>query len=332
MNVGVYDAGTPAQQTAVSIFGSNGTLNVNNALGSLQIWVGSSNVGGCSATLDLSALDKFSANVSRVGIGACTVNNAVNRPGGILYLARTNTITAGFQTTTIDSGTATGNGAIVIGDCNGNPGPASSLYLGQANTISADTIGIGRQKATGHLLFNPAYANIAPYPTLTLQGFSSSRVGAFQVGNGVGNSGTTTFSADTDLSGGIVNALINTLTIGRASTNGTGANTTTGTLKFDAGTINASTVQLGFQSTANVKSGVGTFVVASNNVIGTAALLTVPGVLNIGNAAGGTGAATTAGTLVDSHGRGRPANGYECSRQRGKSAGNVQPRSVYSRQ
>src|SRR6185503_15407882 len=125
------------------------------------------------ATLDLSALDNFNATVNRLTVGASAINNVVNRPSGVLYLARTNRITAGFQTTTMHAGTTTGNSAIDVADCNGNAGSASSLWLGQVNTITADTIGIGRQKATGNLRFNTIYANIAPYPSLTLQGFTS---------------------------------------------------------------------------------------------------------------------------------------------------------------
>ena len=48
--------------------------------------------------------------------------------GGIVYLAKTNTISAGFQTTTIENGTTTANAAIVAADCNGNPGARSPLH------------------------------------------------------------------------------------------------------------------------------------------------------------------------------------------------------------
>src|SRR5262249_51059985 len=151
----------------------------------------------------------------------------------------------------------------------------------QVNTISADTFAVGRQKAPATLTFNPAYANTAPYASVTFQGFSSSRIGTFQVANGVGNSGTTAFSADANLSGGIVNAAINTLTVGRASTNGTGNNITTGSLEFDAGTINANTVNIGLQTLASTKSGVGTISVSSNTVIGAGATLIVNGAINL---------------------------------------------------
>src|SRR5438552_2992770 len=102
----------------------------------------------------------FSASVSRFLVGA-TIGNIVNRPSGIIYLAKTNTISAGFQTTTIETGSTTANAAIVVADCNGNAGVHSFIYLGQVNSISADTIVVGRQKADGDLRFNPTLVNVA---------------------------------------------------------------------------------------------------------------------------------------------------------------------------
>src|SRR5439155_13006377 len=165
------------------------------------------------------------------------------------YLAKTNSISAGFQTTTSETGTATANAGVVVADCNGNAGPASFLWLGRVNTISADTIVIGRQKATGHLQFNSIYANVAPYPSVTFQGFNSSRVSIFDIGDGVGNSGTTTLTGDVNLSGGLVTAAVDTMNVGRASspTSGSTGGTSTGLLTFDAGTINVNTLNIGLQ-------------------------------------------------------------------------------------
>src|ERR1019366_1168173 len=145
----------------VTISGANATLNVVNTNANLQVWVGSGSAVTSQATLDLSALDNFSATISRLTVGAA-INNAVNRPSGILYLAKTNTLTLGFQTTTSEAGTTTANSGLVVADCNQNNGSPSFIYLGHANAIAADTISIGRQKANGNLLFNPLYANIAP--------------------------------------------------------------------------------------------------------------------------------------------------------------------------
>ncbi len=295
LTIGAADTGASVQTGFVNVIGTNATLSVNNTNANIQIWLGNTATGGSQATLDLSALDTFSSTNSRLAVGAA-INNAVNRVSGILYLARTNMIAAAFQTTTQDAGTTGANGAIVVGDANSNAGSASSLYLGLVNTINADTIGIGRQKATGHFLFNPIYANIAPYPTVTIQGYSSNRVSSFEVGNSAGNTGTTTLTADTTFGGGIVNALIDTLNVGRASS-GSGSGNTTGTLNFDAGTINANTVNIGLQPASGTKVGIGTLGVGSNTVIGAAANLTVNGNLTLGIAGGGAGATTTSGTL-----------------------------------
>jgi autotransporter-associated beta strand protein len=294
LSIGVFDSGTTATHGFVTLSGTGAAVNVSNTNGNFQVWLG--DASGSQATLDMSALDKFSANVSRALVGS-TINNVVNRPSGVVYLAKTNTITAGFQTTTTEAGTTTANAGIVVGDCNGNAGSPSFLYLGQNNTISTDTLGIGRQKAAGHLLFNPLYVNVAPYPTLTLQGATSSLVSLFDIGDGAGNTGTTTPFGDVNLQGGVVSISVDRINVGRASSGGTGANNSTGDLLFDAGTITVNTLNLGFQSTANVKFGTGTVGVNSNSTIGASAALVVRGSAILGNAAGGTGATTTSGTL-----------------------------------
>lgn len=288
LTIGAFDSGTSAQHEFVTVSGgANGSLTVSNAASNLQVWVGSGSVGGSQATLDMSALDNFSATVNRLAVGASAVNNAVNRPSGILYLAKTNSIKTAFQTTSSEAGTTTGNSGIVVGDCNGNAGSASLIYLGQVNTISADTIGIARQKPTGTMLFNPIYANIAPYPTVTFQGYSSSLVSIFDVGDGIGNTGTTSCRGLLNLDGGIVTANVDTMNIGRGSGGGTtSGGVSGGTLQFDAGTITVNTLNLGWQPADNLKTGAGTNNVGSNTVMGVAATLVVKGSLNIAFAAG----------------------------------------------
>jgi autotransporter-associated beta strand protein len=277
LNIGTLDSGSSLQSEFATISGANATLNVSNATGNFQIWMGNN---GSQGILDLSALDNLSVITSRLLVGA-TINNVVNRPSGVLYLAKTNSISAGFQTTTIESGTTTANAGIVVADCNGNAGSPSSFYLGQVNTISADTIAFGRQKTTAHVLFNSIYANLAPYPTVTFQGFSSGSVSSFDVGDGVGNTGTTTATGDLNLTGGRVTASIGTMNVGRASGGATGSGKTTGLLQFDAGTITANTLNIGLQPVTGSKTATGMVSVASNTVIGAAAHLLVNGSLNL---------------------------------------------------
>ncbi|HXJ74957.1 MAG TPA: hypothetical protein VNM37_19025, partial [Candidatus Dormibacteraeota bacterium] len=284
--VGVVDTGsTTPSQTFVTISGANATVNVTNPASNLQVWVGSPTFNSTAnqATLDLSALDNFNATVSRLTVGASAVNNAINRPSGVLYLARTNHITAGFQTTTMHAGTTTGNAAIDVADCNSNTGSASSLWLGLDNTFNADTIGVGRQKTTGNIRFNTIYANIAPYPKLTLRGFSSSRVSDLSIGDGVGNTGGTGLNGNALLGGGILDAQVDVINVGRASAGTTGAGTTVGTLEFDAGTINVNTLNVGIQPVNNTgKVGTGTVNVNTNATIGDKGHLIVNGNLSLG--------------------------------------------------
>ena len=300
LTVGTLNTGSPVQQEFVTISGGNAALSIVNTNANLQVWLGSASAVSSQATLDLSALDNFSATISRLTVGA-SINNAVNRPSGILYLAKTNTLTLEFQTTTSEAGTTTANSGLVVADCNQNNGAPSYIYLGHANTINADSISIGRQKAGGNLLFNPIYANTAPYPSVTFRGFNSSQVSIFDVGDGVGNTGTTTLTADTDLRGGWVTATVGTMNIGRASSGGT-AGTVTGSLEFDAGTITVDTLNVGLQPASNTKAGVGTLTVSSNAVMGAGATLAVRGSLNLAAAVGGGGELTTSGTLAINNG------------------------------
>jgi autotransporter-associated beta strand protein len=296
LTIGAFDSGGSATHGFVTVSGVNGRLAASNSAANVQVFIGGG-ADGSQATLDLSALDSFNLSASRFLIGA-SVNNAVNRPSGIVYLAKTNSVTAGFQTTTIESGTTTANAGIVIADCNQNPGSASFLYLGQVNTISADTIGIGRQKAPGNLLFNPTYANVAPYPSINLHGFSSSRVATLTIADGVGNTGNgATPRGDLNLTGGLVTAMVDTLNLGRATTGGTAAGAATGSFEFDAGTVNVNTLNVGILPAANSRNGVGTMGVGSNAVIGAAATLVVNSVLNLAQVPSGFTSTTTSGTL-----------------------------------
>ena len=295
--VGAVDSASTAQQQYVNLAGTDATLDVTNAASNLEIWIGASGNVTSEANLDLSALDNFTANISRLTVGACAVNNAVNRPAGILYLAKTNTITCSFQATSIETGTTTGNSGIVVGDANQNAGPTSTIYLGQVNIISADSIGIARQKSIADILFNPIYINVAPFPSVTFKGFSSALVSNFDVGDGVGNTGTTAGDGDLNLLGGFVTAAVGTMNIGSGSSGTSGTGTTSGSMEFDAGTITANTVNIGFQPVTGSKAGVGTVSVNTNTTLGAGAVLVVNGNLNLGVDAAGAGAGATVGTL-----------------------------------
>jgi hypothetical protein len=276
--------------TLTTIAGTNATLNVSNTNAIFFVGLGSVSGATPMATLDMSALQTFNATVGRFMVGvAYSSISTQNHPGGILYLAATNTITAEYQTgSTETSGTTSGVGAIIVGDAASNAGGDDYLYLGQNNTISADTICVSKTKEThGLIQFNPIFSN----PTATFGGFTNSRVTLWSIGDGTSSTGTSTCSGTDDFSLGTVNAQVITLYVGRASSAvGTSSGTSTGTLTIGNGTFNVNTANVGYQATTDAsKIGVGTL-----NVESSGGALVVNGNLNIANC---TAANATKGTL-----------------------------------
>ena len=278
-----------------TIAGPSGSLVVtNNTNAVVTVGLGSTGGGSPVYTLDMSALGNFTATISRLLVGNAYANTTtINRPGGILYLAQTNTITAEYQTTATETSDTVGTGAVDIGDTTSNAGGDDYLYLGIVNTISADTIVCARQKVShGLIAFNPT---LSGNPIATFGGFTSPRVNVWSLSDGIVNTGTTTTSATEDFSLGTVNAMVNTMYIGRGANVATGSGVSTGTLTFAAGTINVNSLFVGQQVATNTaKYGIGTLNVNSNSVLGAAATLIVNSNLLLGQA---INAAATSGTL-----------------------------------
>jgi autotransporter-associated beta strand protein len=282
----------------VTIAGSNSTLNVNNTNGTMYVGIGNS---GGQATLDLSGLGTFNASVSRffVGVGSGSEGVQVARASGIVYLALTNTIAATIVPGSTESSDTAANAlSISVGDDDGNAGSSCFLYLGQTNAIFADAIGIGRQKPTGTMQFNPDLINNNTKPSAYFRGANASSVATFSIGDQVVNSGSGESATGTcDFSGGSVNALVNNMYVGRVANNNSGSGTSHGTLTFENGLFSVTTLYDGYQPTTSVKNASGTINVKTNSTLGTSGTLTVSGNLNLGLTVGGTGAATTSGTL-----------------------------------
>jgi len=295
---GTADFGAGATATA-TIAGMNSTLNVSNSNGTMLVTLGDANSGSELATLDLSGLGTFNAAVNNflVGVGSSAAGISINRAGGTVYLAQTNVIRAAVvASNTVSSSTGTAV-SLDVADANGNGGHASFLYLGQTNAIYADAICTARQKSSGTIQFNPNLVSAATLPSAYFRGANASAVATWCVGDGVANSGTTTCAGVNDFSGGLVNALVGTLYVGRAANNTAGSGTTTGTLTFDNGVFTVGVLYAGYQPANSSKIGLGTINVNTNSTLGGNATLSVSGNLNLGIATGGTGAATTAGTL-----------------------------------
>ena len=264
-----------------TITGAGSALVISNANANLIVRQASASSGGAlKATLNLSGLDNFQATIARIELGAL---GGSARPCGILYLAKTNFITASGASPAIILG---GQGGV----SGGNSGNGSFLYLGQTNAIFANSISMATFKQGGCLmLFNPAFTGNSPSAYFRATD-GVGPVSSWLIADSGSSGGTVNTSGTNDFSGGTVDALVNNLTIAR-STTGSGNGNSSGTLTFAAGTMNIGTLQIGVQgsSSANVAT-------ATVNVNGAAQLLVATN-LELAHVVGGTGAAGTVGTL-----------------------------------
>jgi hypothetical protein len=145
--------------------------------------------------------------------------------------------------------------------------------------------------------------------TAYFRGASASAVGTWSIGDGVVNSGsgenangTCDFTTTSGGGDGYVNALVNTMYVGRAANNTSGSGNVVGVLSFDNGIINDGTLFIGNQPAAVVKGVTGTVNVNTNSTLGVSATLTVSSNLNLGvTATGGlvaTGIVNIAGGTI----------------------------------
>ncbi|MGA2500501.1 MAG: pectinesterase family protein [Tepidisphaeraceae bacterium] len=309
--VGGATAGTSGGAT---ISGPGASLVVSNTAGQFIV-----SQPGTAATLNLTNLDTFVADVSRLGVGVPPnygwgVITAAE--GGALQLAKTNYISTVFSMAPSVSTSYTNwagyvyvagheiQEAIEVGSGADNSiGAVSSVLLGLTNGFYIDSIGVGKSKAATAVLFkfNPAFTN--QNPTAYFRGTNGSvsgRVAFMSVGdNATGGSSSTASLGTMDFTGGSVDALVDLMYLGIDKNNNTGANAITGTVTFTTGSINVNTLTAGAQessSAANKNPCVGIV-----NVSGAGATLTVNNFLELGHttitAPSSTGPANTRGAL-----------------------------------
>jgi len=238
---GVYDFGAN-NVVNMSVSGAGATLLVTN--GGITVCQGSGSSGAHDATLDLSGLDNLIVNASQIKMG---VEN-VTRSGGILYLAKTNTLTlwsAGYTNTDGSGSPYSGNPALTIGHNKTATGNGAQLYLGISNSIAIDYVSVGRGDANDLMEFNPAFTNQNPSVFINGTNGSSSLVGVYVVGDDSPGAGGSA-SGINDFSGGTVNASINYLCVGRGRQGANDTGTSSGVLTFGTGSINANTLAVGF--------------------------------------------------------------------------------------
>jgi fibronectin-binding autotransporter adhesin len=296
------DFGASATEDA-TISGPSGTLNVDNTNDTIFVGMVTGGAGTEQGTLDMSGLGTFNATVSSFAVGA--INSTAFGTIGTAYLAQNNVITAGGGTNA--EGSQNENLSFMVGETGKNGAGTCYLYLGQQNTINANYIGVSIAKESAVLEFNPVWSS----PSVTFRAADGvSPVAVWTIGDALAQTGGSTEPVGTvDFTGGTVNALVNTMYIGR-SPNASGPHPATGTLNFNAGTFAATTVYDGYQAFGTSDNGVGTI-----NVSGTG-LLQV-GTLNLALTTSGESSPTTGalnitngtaqlGTVVcDSHAAGQ---------------------------
>jgi autotransporter-associated beta strand protein len=271
-----------ASQTLYSMLTGSGSFAVvsTNTGSFFAVQQGSANNGNHMASLDLSGLANFNLTAGRLMIGSANPGaGGYNWLSGTLYLAGTNTIRV--------NGTAP---AIDAGDCTSNGG-TNYVYLGQTNSIFADSITIAHSKATCTLSFNPALTG--SNPTLFLNGNTNARVSALAIGDFSAQTGSaSTTSGTMNLTGGTVNVQVDTCYVSRGQT-GAGTGTTTGTLRLGAGIFNVNTLDVAYVSVNTAVGSVtgtltitnGTIVINNNLVLGynSGATATATGTFNTTN-------------------------------------------------
>src|SRR5262249_21769732 len=125
------------------------------------------------------------------------------------------------------------------------------MYLGIMNTINVNSITVGGDKqGSGALLaFNPVFVGAGPTAIFRGTNGPSSRVAMWKVGD---NSNQTTTgsgcSGTTDLSNGLLDAMVDTMIIGEGESGASsGTGNGTGTFTFNSGTNNVNNLFLGYR-------------------------------------------------------------------------------------
>ena len=279
----------PASATLApaAIIGAGANLVLTGS-GDLIVHIGNGTAGSHMATLDMSGLDNFNANVGRLLVGQANAGAAVNRPSGTLILAGTNhiTLTGGSpQVMVQDSGS------------NANGGTASVLTFGLLNFLNADTLRFGGQKGNANINFNGIFSR----PSLTIRnadGVSPCTVIDFGY-NAAASTGNST-TANADFSPATVDISANLLHVANGPI-GTGSGGCTGTLTLGAGVLNVGALEIGYGNATGVSGPTtGTLNVNNNGSFSAGALVQANTMLRLARTNGGSGVVT--GTLSVSGG------------------------------
>lgn len=251
--------------------------------GAGDIWVsqGNGTSGTHMATLDMSGLGTFTANVGRLYVG--TPVNGINRPSGTLLLAQTNyiTLTGSSPQVEVQEATANANGSL-----------ASVLSFGQVNYLYGDTMRIGGDKGDGTVNFAAAAGSDPSLKIRNSDGVSPCTVIDFGY-NAYVTTGNSTVAV-ADFSAGSVDILANLVHIPQGPV-GTGTGASTGTVTIGAGTLNVPDLEIGWGNATGASGATTGTLNVNNNGFSTGAVVVCSTVLDLARTNGGSAAVT--GTL-----------------------------------
>jgi pectin methylesterase-like acyl-CoA thioesterase len=281
--------GTPANPGATAtiyatISGPGGTLNVSNNNAVISITQSGANTA--LATLNMTNLDNFVANINKIAIGDYFYGIGTVAAQGSLILAKTNTIKTAWVGNYSSPYSVTMTNAIQLGEGSSSTlgTGLNALYLGLTNGIYTDSIGVGGIKGGGSasgpnlVAFAPAFTNSSP--TAYFRGINgpTSRVIYWGVGDtAVSSSSTAQCYGKVDLSNGSVDALVDSMILGRDRNGGASA-IDSGVFTFTAGNVNVNSLILGDQASSST----GCIVSGNMNVNGANAVLTINNTLTMG--------------------------------------------------
>jgi len=303
--VGTATDNGSGQTVTATITGAGGRLVVSgtNSGSAMVVQQGSANSGTHLATLNLAGLDTFNLTAGLLLLGGSPGSTgASNWCSGTLLLAKTNLIQLNGAAPALNAGDAYNNGG------------TESLQLGQSNAVYADTLTIARSKATATLQFNPVFSN---NPVLWLRGVSAPAVATLAVGDFSAQSTSSSTTLGTlNVSGGTVNALVNTAYVARGQT-GSGTGPCTGNLILGNGIFKVDVLNVGYLGATTAAGTVNGTVTVTNGTLAVktnlllaynpGATASVTGTLNLTNATllastitagGGTGKINLSGGLL----------------------------------
>ena len=288
--------------TALQVTGAGNLKFGSGAGGSFEVWNRSANNGVNTTTsvFDASAAANFTADYGNGGqilIGA----SAADAPYGTLILGSNNTL--------ISSSLQVGVNGITSGSSANRGG--GTLRLGATNLIRADNIIVGSGKASlttitangggfgasgstaGSLMIFNDQTGVIPQTAVFRAQDGVGRINQFTISDQslYSSNGSTGGTGFVDFTGGSVDALINSLRIGVGKSGSNNASST-GTLIFSAGTIDANSIILGQRGTSS-----GTPPATGTIIMGGGTLIAGAGGIRIADTTVGT-RGNTSGTLT----------------------------------